>query len=106
LTAPSPGSGAQAFTGTLNVLPGDGNGDGLVNSKDLAAVHRHPNVDSAPLPALDQDLNGDGKVNGTDYRGVKSRLGTKLPHPAAKNTRQSAIRDRSRLPSTKVSAVD
>jgi hypothetical protein len=51
-------------------------------------------------------LNGDGKVNGTDYRGVKSRLGTKLPHPAAKNTRQSAIRDRSRLPSTKVSAVD
>ena len=63
---------------------GDVNGDGVVNSKDLAAIHKSRNVYLGSASVLYQDINGDGKANGRDYRAVKDFLGTMLPPPLVK----------------------
>ncbi len=82
------------FSGTLNVLPGDVNDDGVVNSKDLAAIHKQPHVYWDPPSVLYQDITGDGEANGSDYRAVKGFLGTMLPWPFAKAKRLDAVLDR------------
>jgi hypothetical protein len=88
------------FSGTLNVLPGDVNGDGVVNSKDLAAIHKWANVYFGPPAVVYQDITGDGKANGRDYLAVKDRLGTMLPPPLPKAKRLDAVLDRARSHST------
>jgi hypothetical protein len=92
--------GGTPFSGTLNVLPGDVNGDGVVNLKDLAAIHKQPNVYAGSASDLYQDINGDGKVNGSDYLAVKDRLGTMLPPSLPKAKRLDAVVDRARSHST------
>ena len=88
------------FSGTLDVLPGDVNGDGQVNSKDLAAIHNWRNVYFGSPSVLYQDITGDGKANGSDYLAVKHFLGTTLPPPLAKAKRLDSVLDRARPHST------
>jgi hypothetical protein len=88
------------FSGTLNVLPADVNGDGVVNSRDLAAIHKWRNVYLGSAPVVYQDITGDGKANGSDYLAAKHRLGTMLPASLAKAKRLNTVPDRARSHST------
>src|SRR5262249_29217193 len=65
------------FTRRLDVLPGDFNDDGVVNSQDMVGV-RNQLLGIIP-PTLFGDINGDGKVDINDYNAVRARIGTKLP---------------------------
>jgi hypothetical protein len=67
-------SGGSGFSQTINVLYGDFNDDGVVNSADLTLVNS-----ARALPYnIFADINGDGIVNTTDVTIVRSRLGTSL----------------------------
>jgi hypothetical protein len=67
------GSGA-GFSQTLEVLWGDFNDDGSVNSQDQVLVNTATRY---PYNIL-ADMNGDGVVNATDVLLVRSRIGTSL----------------------------
>src|SRR5262249_15056156 len=69
--------GVSFFPRRLDVLPGDFNDDGVVNSQDLVGV-RNELLGIIP-PTLFGDINGDGKVDINDYNAVRARIGTKLP---------------------------
>jgi hypothetical protein len=63
------------FTRRLDVLPGDANDDGVVNSQDLVVVR---NAMASPYNIF-ADINGDGVVNATDYNAIRPFIGTSLP---------------------------
>jgi hypothetical protein len=65
------------FTRRLDVLPGDFNDDGVVNSQDLVGV-RNEILGLAPITIFG-DINGDGKVDIKDYNAVRAAIGTSLP---------------------------
>ncbi len=65
------------FTRRLDVLPGDVNDDGVVNSEDLVDVRNMWLGITAPT--IFGDINGDGVVNSTDYNDVRIEIGTSLP---------------------------
>src|SRR5262249_46672056 len=65
------------FTRRLDVLPGDFNDDGVVNSQDMVGVRNE--LLGIISPTLFGDINGDGKVDINDYNAVRARIGTKLP---------------------------
>ncbi len=67
-------SGGSGFSRTINVLCGDFNDDGVVNSADLTLVN---NARAQPYNIF-ADINGDRVVNSTDVTIVRSRLGTSL----------------------------
>jgi hypothetical protein len=62
------------FQFAFNVLPGDVNGDGIVNGQDLALVS---STWLSTLPSA--DLNGDGIVNAQDLGSVSSNWLATLP---------------------------
>src|SRR5262249_39318332 len=65
------------FTRRLDVLPGDFNDDGVVNSRDVVGVR---NEYLGIIPAtIFGDINGDGVVDIADYNAVRRRIGTTLP---------------------------
>ncbi len=68
------------FTRRLDVLPGDVNDDGMVNSQD-AVIVRNEYLAFAPvtIPMMFLDVNGDGVVDATDYGLVHNRAATHLP---------------------------
>jgi Dockerin type I domain len=71
------GPGLATYTRRLDVLPGDVNDDGVVDSQDLVLVR---NMWLGITPAtIFGDINGAGVVNGTDYNDVRARIGTTLP---------------------------
>jgi len=63
------------FSRRLDVLPGDVNDDGVVNSVDMVAVQQQI---SLPYIAF-FDVDGSDNVSATDTTLVKSKIGTKLP---------------------------
>jgi hypothetical protein len=67
------------FTRRLDVLPGDFNDDGVVNSQDLVGVRNEWLRINGAVPTIFGDINGDGVVNGTDYNDVRKEIGTSLP---------------------------
>jgi hypothetical protein len=74
------GSGTIAtFTRRLDVLPGDFNDDGKVNSADLVGVRNEFLGFNGAAPTIFGDINGNGTVNITDYNLVKKFLFTTLP---------------------------
>ena len=64
----------------LNVLCGDVNGDGVVNSKDLVAV-RNSLGEQGNLSGFnpEADLNQDGVINSQDLVQARNHLGDQLP---------------------------
>jgi hypothetical protein len=67
------------FTRRLDVLPGDFNDDGVVNSQDLVGV-RNEMLHITPMTIFG-DINGDGVVDIKDYNLVRKFIGTTLPPP-------------------------
>ncbi len=67
------------FTRQLDVLPGDFNDDGVVNSQDLVGVRNEWLGVNGAVPTIFGDLNGDGKVDINDYTIVRAASGTSLP---------------------------
>jgi hypothetical protein len=61
----------------FNVLPGDVNGDSMVNSQDLVMIANH--FTSVAPYDVQYDINGDGLVDFNDYNLVRSLLGSTLP---------------------------
>jgi hypothetical protein len=70
------------FTRRLDVLPGDVNDDGIVNSQDLVLVRNMWLRVNGAQPTIFGDINGDGVVNSTDYNDVRMEIGTALPPPS------------------------
>ncbi len=82
-------AGAEVFSGRLNVLPGDVNGDGVVNSADLTAIRKDLKGKGSAQTLIYGDVLDEGTVNSSDLAAVKKHFGTKLPrllavkHPKA-----------------------
>lgn len=66
-----------AFIRRLDVLPGDVNDDGIVNSQDAVLARNMPGYGS--MPTTDGDIDGDGVVDVKDYSLIRARIGTRLP---------------------------
>jgi hypothetical protein len=65
------------YTKSFNVLPGDVNNDGVVNSQDLVLIQQHF-TSSVAYNAL-YDIDGDGVVDINDYTLLRSFIGNTLP---------------------------
>jgi hypothetical protein len=65
------------YTRRLDVLPGDVNDDGAVNSTDGVLILR--NFTPANPYNMFYDMNGDGAVNMTDFDLYRPQIGTTLP---------------------------
>ena len=55
------------------ILPGDANLDGIINSKDVTLVRRFASKLAKPTSSQKaySDINGDGKINSTDSKIIK-----------------------------------
>jgi len=82
-------AGAEVFAGRLNVLPGDVNGDGVVNSKDLTAIRKDLHGNGSAQSLIFGDLLDDGAANKGDLAAAKNLIGTKLPRLAVKHPKAS-----------------
>ena len=71
--------GVSVFYRQLDVLPGDFNNDGVVNSQDLAGIRNEWLGIGGAKPTIFGDINGDGKVNVEDYNLERLLIGTSLP---------------------------
>ena len=61
------------------VLPGDFNGDGVVNSQDMVGIRNQIQGTGPPELRIWADVNGDGQVDISDYTAARKRLGKRLP---------------------------
>jgi hypothetical protein len=66
------------YNRSFAVLPGDFNGDGVVNSPDIVGIRNEILGVSGAVPTVWGDLNGDGVVDMKDYREAQKRIGWKL----------------------------
>ena len=71
--------GISIFNRRLDVLPGDFNDDGVVNSQDLAGIRNEWLGVGGAKPTIFGDINGDGLVNVLDYNAERLLIGTSLP---------------------------
>jgi hypothetical protein len=55
-------------------LPGDINGDGTVNNKDVTRLQKHLKGDEVEVMAFNLDTNGDGSVNNKDLTRMQKYL--------------------------------
>ena len=67
------------FYRQLDVLPGDFNDDGVVNSQDLAGVRNEWLGVGGAKPTIFGDIIGNGTVNVADYNAERLLIGTSLP---------------------------
>jgi Dockerin type I domain len=68
------------FTRRLDVLPGDVNDNGVVNSQDAIIVRNQVyGLGPVSIPLTYLDINGDGTVDANDFNLVRQRNGKKLP---------------------------
>jgi hypothetical protein len=67
------------FVGRLDVLPGDFNDDGIVDSRDVVGVRNEMLGFAGALPTIFGDINGDGTVDINDYIAVRRFVFTTLP---------------------------
>jgi hypothetical protein len=66
------------FKLAFSVLPGDFNGDGVVNSQDLVGVRNEMLGTGDPSQIGWADLDGNGKVDINDYNAVRKWIGKHL----------------------------
>ena len=71
--------GVSMFNRRLDVLPGDFNDDGVVNSQDMVGIRNEMLGFAGAVPTIFGDINGDGVVDIKDYNAVRERIGTTLP---------------------------
>jgi hypothetical protein len=60
------------------VLPGDGNGDGVVNSQDMVGIRNQIQWTGDPTLRIWADIDGDGTVDLNDYTKARKKIGTHL----------------------------
>jgi hypothetical protein len=68
------GTAGGNFAFRFNVLPGDVNNDGAVNTTDGTLIRNNPSPPGAYQ--AQRDVNGDGVVNTTDFNLVRAKIGT------------------------------
>ena len=73
-----PTIGVNHFGINFDVLPGDVNGDRVVNSQDLVLARNAILGTGDPIMIGWADIDGDGVVNLTDYSLVRKRPGKRL----------------------------
>jgi predicted outer membrane repeat protein len=73
------GPGLASFIRRLDVLPGDFNDDGVVNSQDMVGIRNEFLGFAGAVPTIFGDINGDGIVDINDYTAVRKLLFTTLP---------------------------
>jgi hypothetical protein len=66
------------FTNPFAVLPGDFNGDRVVNSQDLVGIRNQILGFGDPAFAIWADVDGNGIVDINDYKAAQKRVGRKL----------------------------
>ena len=71
--------GVSMFNRRLDVLPGDFNDDGVVNSQDMVGIRNEMLSLMGAMPTIFGDINGDGVVKINNYNAVRARIGTTLP---------------------------
>jgi hypothetical protein len=69
----------STFIRRIDVLPGDFNDDGVVNSQDMVGIRNEILGLMGAVPTIFGDINGDGVVDINDYNAVRRRIGTRLP---------------------------
>ena len=74
----SAGNFSPAAAGSMGVLVGDTNGDGVVNSADIGQT-KSQSGQSVNATNFREDTNTDGFINSADISLVKSKSGTGLP---------------------------
>jgi Bacterial Ig domain/Dockerin type I domain len=67
------------YTRRLDVLPGDTNDDGVVNTTDMVLIRSQFGATTATN--LASDINGSGTVDVTDFNAGRALIGTALPGP-------------------------
>ncbi len=67
------------FATKFAVLPGDFNGDGVVNSQDMVGVRNQMQGVGDPSMIGWADLDGNGVVDLNDYNAVRQNIGKRLP---------------------------
>ncbi len=73
-------SQVTGWTRRLDVLPGDVNDDGIVNTTDATTVRNYYTAGIKPLFALIYlDIDGSGTANVSDYNFILTRNGKRLP---------------------------
>ena len=71
--------GVSVFYRQIDVLPGDFNDDGVVNSQDLAGIRNEWLGIGGAKPSIFGDIIGNGTVNVADYNAERLLIGTSLP---------------------------
>jgi hypothetical protein len=74
----SSGNSLDSLTASMNVLVGDTNGDGFVNSADIGQTKARSGQ-TVGTTNFRSDVNADGFLNSADIGLVKSKSGTALP---------------------------
>jgi hypothetical protein len=86
------GAGITTYTRRLDVLPGDFYDTGVVNNKDLTAIHNESKHKNGAQPTIFGDILGNGTVNGADYNAARKFKGKRLPNlPAGGSAARMAL---------------
>jgi hypothetical protein len=71
--------GVSMFNRRIDVLPGDANDDGTVDSRDMVLIRNAIQGTGDPLMIGWADIDGDGVVGLNDYLAARKKLGSRLP---------------------------
>jgi hypothetical protein len=76
--ADDPTIGVNPFGTKLAVLPGDVNGDGVVNASDVVLIRNQIQGTGDPTMIGWADIDGSGTVDLNDFTTARKKLGTHL----------------------------
>jgi hypothetical protein len=76
------GAGINSFTRRLDVLPGDFYDSGVVNGKDITAIHNEWKRAQGAQPTIFGEVLGDGTVTAADYKAARKFNRVRLPKMA------------------------
>jgi hypothetical protein len=76
--ADDPTIGVDPFAANFAILPGDVNGDGVVNASDVVLVRNQIQGTGDPSMIGWADIDGSGTVDLSDFTTARKKLGTRL----------------------------